>query len=116
MPSIEQQIVLPGESLRALADAAGEVGRDLAADVGLGEAARNVDRAHDRQRVGQAERGAHQDRVLVGGLVVDDGVALADGLDEADVQLAVGSAASSPSATVVLPRFMPVAARYSCLK
>ena len=35
------------------------------------------------------ERGAHQDRVLVGGLAVDDRVALADRLGEADVQAAV---------------------------
>ena len=52
-------------------------------DERLGEAARDVDRAHHRVGVGQAERRAHEDGVLVGRRAAHEGVALADGLDEA---------------------------------
>ena len=56
---------------------------DLALDVGLGEAARDVDRAHLAERLGQAEDLLHQDRVLVGRDAVLDDRALADRLEEA---------------------------------
>jgi hypothetical protein len=57
----------------------------------------------------------HEDGILVGRHAVDHRVALTDRLDEAgSLQAATeASAASRPSETVVLPRFMPAAARYN---
>ena len=55
----------------------------VALDVGLGEAARDVDRAHLAERLAQAEDLLHQDRVLVGRDAVLDDRALADRLQEA---------------------------------
>ena len=48
------------------------------------------------QRIRQAERGTHEDRVLVGRLAVDDRVSLADRLGEADVQAAVVQCGQQP--------------------
>jgi hypothetical protein len=81
----EQELVTVGEGGVRLPDTAREVGRDLAPDVRLGEPARDVDRAHVAESVGQAEGRLHQDRVLVGRLAVDDRVALADRLRKTDV-------------------------------
>ena len=50
--------------------------------------ARDVHRAHELERVGEAEDGAHEDGVLVGRDVVDEGVALPDRLGEGRRQAA----------------------------
>ena len=54
---------------------------------------------------------ADEDRVLVRRHAVHDRVALADGFMKPVSSPRSMSAASRPSANVVLPRFMPVAAR-----
>ena len=63
-------------------DAGPQVLQDVAADEGLREATGDVHRAHELVGVGQAERGAHEDGVLVGRDVVDERVALPDRLGE----------------------------------
>ena len=63
-----------------------EVLYDLAGDVRLGEAARDVDRAHHVVGLGQAERLVHEDRVLVCRLAVIDHRPLADRLHESGVE------------------------------
>ncbi len=60
----------------------GEILHDLAADEGLGEATRDVHRAHVLERRVQPEEVAHEDGVLVGGHLLDQGVALTDRLGE----------------------------------
>ncbi len=50
-PLDQQEVVRVGQGGVRASDAAGQVRRDLAADVGLGEAAWDVDRAHHRQRI-----------------------------------------------------------------
>ena len=69
-------------------DSGAEVLDDLAVDVRLGEAARDVDRAHDGHRIGQAEDVAHEHCVLVGRDPVLDDRALADRLHEPGVEAA----------------------------
>ena len=96
-----------------VADACAKVVRDPTLDERLGEAPRDVHRAHHGQLVGQPEHRPDQDGVLVRRHTVDHRIALADRLHEPGHEAAVQSAASSPSAKVVLPRFMPVAARYT---
>ncbi len=66
----------------------GEVLDDLAGDVRLREAAGDVDRAHDRVRLEQAEGLVHQNGVLVRrDAVIDDGP-LADRLQEPGAEAA----------------------------
>ena len=69
-------------------DAGRQVLHDLALDVGLGEPARDVDRAHLAERFGQPEDLLHEDRVLVGRDAVLDDRPLADRLQEAGRQAA----------------------------
>ena len=69
-------------------DARRQVLDDVALDVGLGEAARDVDRAHLAERLAQAEDLLHEDRVLVGRDAVLDDRALPDRLQEARRQAA----------------------------
>ena len=54
----EQHVALGGERGVGLADPGRQVLDDLAVDVGLGEPARDVDRAHPRERLGQVEDAA----------------------------------------------------------
>ena len=61
---------------------AGRSSTTCALDVGLGEPARDVDRAHLPERLAQAEDVLHEDRVLVGRDAVLDDRALADRLQE----------------------------------
>ena len=81
--ALDEQDVPVREGRVRVADARAQVLDDLARDVRLREPARDVDRAHRRELVGQAEDHLHEDGVLVGGdPVLDDGP-LADGLHEA---------------------------------
>jgi hypothetical protein len=59
-----------------------QVLHDIARDVRLREAARDVDGAHHRVRLGQAERLLHEDGVLVGRLAIFDHRPLTDRLEE----------------------------------
>ena len=59
----EQDVAVPGELRMRRADSGGQVFDHLAVDVGLGEAALDVDRAHLRERLRQPEQGLHQHRV-----------------------------------------------------
>ena len=79
-------------------DARAEVLDDVAVDVGLGEPARDVDRAHHRHRVGQPEDLAHEDRVLVGRHAVLDDRPLADRLHEPGVEPAAEEPVEQPEA------------------
>ena len=63
---LDEQDVPLGEGGMGGPDPRRQVLDDLALDVGLGEAARDVDRAHLLQRLAQAEDLLHQHRVLVG--------------------------------------------------
>ena len=63
---LDEQDVAIGERGVGGPDARRQVLDDVALDVGLGEAARDVDRAHLAERLAQAEDLLHQDRVLVG--------------------------------------------------
>jgi hypothetical protein len=83
-PLDEHELLRVGEDRVRAPDPGPEVLDDLAGDVCLREAARNVDRAHDVVRVGEAEDRLHEHGVLVrrDPALVGDG-ALADGLREA---------------------------------
>ncbi len=94
----EQDVALGRERGVGLADARRQVVDDLAIDERLGEAARDVDRAHPAERLGQAEDGLHEHRVLVGRDAVLDDRALADGLAEAGRQAASLEAVHDPQA------------------
>ena len=89
-------------------DARRQVLHEPAFDEALGEAARDVDRAHLGQRLGQVEDVAHQDGVLVGGYAVLDQRALADGLHEPGRQAAAPEAVEDAEAD---GRLAPVLAR-----
>ena len=82
-PFDDEHLAAGGDLRVRLADPARQVGRHPSLDVGPGEAARDVHRAHLVELVGQIEGRLHQDGVLVGRRPVDDRVALADRLDEA---------------------------------
>ena len=79
---LDEQDVAVGEGGVRGPDPGRQVLDDLALDVRLGEAARDVDRAHLLQRLGQAEDLLHEDGVLVGRDTVLDDRPLADGLQE----------------------------------
>ncbi len=85
--ALDEQDVAIGEGRVGLADAGRQVGHDVALDVGLGEPARDVDRAHLPERLAQPEDLLHEHGVLVGGHPVLDDRALADGLQEAGRQV-----------------------------
>ena len=80
---LDQEDVAIGERRVGGPDPRREVLDDVALDVGLGEAARDVDRAHLAERLAQVEDLLHQHRVLVGRDAVLDDRALADRLQEA---------------------------------
>ena len=112
VPSMRSDVVVRGERRVGGPDARREVLDDVTVDVGLGEPARDVDRAHDRHRVGQPEHLAHEDRVLVRRDAVLDDRPLADRLHEAgSTPRRQEQPSKSPRLAVVLPRFCPVAAR-----
>ena len=94
----EQDVALGREGRVGGPDARRQVLDDLALDVRLGEAARDVDRAHLGQRLAQTEDVAHQDRVLIGRDAVLDDRALADGLQEAARQSPAEEAVHDPEA------------------
>jgi hypothetical protein len=81
--ALDEQDVAIEECRVRRPDARRQVRHDVALDVGLGEAARDVDRAHLLERFAQVEDVLHQDRVLVGGDAILDDRALADRLQEA---------------------------------
>ena len=64
--AFDEQDVVVLERLVGVPNPGAQVLHDLARDVGLGEAARDVDRAHVRVGLGQVEDGPHEDGVLVG--------------------------------------------------
>ena len=81
-PLDQQDVAVRRERGMRGPDARAEVLDDLAVDERLGEPARDVDRAHLAERLGEVEHAAHEDRVLVGrDAVLDDGP-LADRLHE----------------------------------
>ena len=81
-PLDEQDVPVSRERRVGRPDPLAEVLDDPALDVGLGEAARDVDRAHLPERLGEVEDALHEDRVLVGGHAVLDDRPLPDRLDE----------------------------------
>ena len=87
-PLDQQDVAVGGERGVGVADPLRQVLDDLALDVGLGEPARDVDRAHPRERLGQAEDALHEDGVLVGRDAVLDDRPLADRLHEPGRQAA----------------------------
>ena len=78
----EQDVAFGGEGRVGGADPGRQVLDDLALDVGLGEAPRDVDRAHLLERLAQAEDLLHEHGILVGGHAVLDDRPLADRLQE----------------------------------
>ena len=82
-PLDEQHVLVGREGGVGVHDPGAQVLHHLARDVGLGEAPRDVDRAHRRHRLAKVVDGLHEDRVLVGGdpRLVDHGP-LSHGLHE----------------------------------
>ena len=87
-PLDQQDVAVAREGRVGGPDPGRQVLDEAAVDVRLGEAARDVDRAHLGERLGQAEDVAHQDGVLVGRDAVLDHRALADRLHEPGRQAA----------------------------
>ena len=81
-PFDEQHVALGDEGGVGRQDAARKVLDHLAIDVALGEASRDVDRAHLLERLGKVEDALHEDGVLIGRNAILDHGALADRLDE----------------------------------
>ena len=85
-PLDEQKLTVRPDRVSGRLDPGAQVVHDLALDVRLGEAPRNVHRTHHRHRVGQSEHGPHEHGVLVRrDTILDDG-ALADRLHEAGIE------------------------------
>ena len=94
----EQHVAVRGERRMGGHDPAGQVLDDLAIDVALREPARDVDRAHLPQRLGEVEHGLHQDGVLVRRDAFLDDRALPDRLDEPGRQATALEAVHDPEA------------------
>ena len=94
--ALDQQDVVIRELAVGRHDPGAQVLHHVARDVGLREAARDVDRAHHRERLRQAEGRPHQEGVLVGRLAVQHDRALADGLHEPRAQAAPEEAVDQP--------------------
>ena len=105
--ALDQEDVVLGELAVGIADQRAQVLHDLARDVGLGEAARDVDGAHRARRLGQAEDHPHQQGILVeerpvheaivvGGVRADRDRALSDGLHEPRVVATPPEAVDEP--------------------
>ena len=88
-----------------------EVLHDLAVDVRLGEAARDVDRAHLRERLAQAEHLRISTASSSAGTPSSMIVRWPTGFMNAVERPRRRKPSSTPRLTVVLPRFWPVAAR-----
>ena len=85
----DDDVLVRRDPLVGRRDLRAEIVVDAAHDVVGGEVARQGDRRHVVERIGQAERLAHQHGVLVGARAVDDEVALPDRLQEAEPQAAL---------------------------
>ena len=97
--ALDQQDVAIGRERRVGgADPGRQVLDDPALDVRLGEAARDVDRAHPAERLGQPEDVPHEDRVLVRRHAVLDDGPLADRLHEPGRQARASEAVEHPEA------------------
>ena len=97
-PLDEQDVAVGGERRVGVADPLRQVLHDPALDVGLGEPARDVDRAHPRDRLGEVEHALHEDGVLVGRHAFLDDRPLPDRLHESGRQPTAFEAVHDPEA------------------